>query len=90
MEEPKSKETDVELEVEVSDKGLSMKAKGAGTMVLLGISISGIVILGYFLATTGESMLMAPILFLLFITYQLINILHAIFKTGAFIKTPSG
>ena len=88
MEEPKSKETDVDLGVEVSHKGLSLKAKGTGTICLLALSIIGIVILGYFLATTDNSMVMLPILFLLYISYQLINLLHAIFGTGFGITMP--
>ena len=87
MEGP-DKQTDVELDVEVSDRGLSMKAKGAGTICLLALSICGIIFLGYLAATTDSTMLFLPILFLLFIAYHLINILHALFKTGLLITLP--
>lgn len=85
MEKNKDNESNVEVGVDVSDKGLSLKVKGAGTFCLLVLSICGIIFLAYIYAITDKDMLIVPIMMLLFITYQLINLLHALFKTGLYI-----
>jgi hypothetical protein len=73
----------VELEVSHSEaNGLSMKAKGAGIIILLSISIGGIVFLGY-TAMTIESdrygFLMLPMIFLLWLSNNLIAVAGTIF-----------
>lgn len=85
-----NKPDDMEVEVEVSSKGLSLKAKSTGILCLLAISISGLVFVAYLFATKDNGMLMAPMMFLLFITYQLINLIHALFKTGIYIDVGKG
>lgn len=82
MDEPKDKDSNLEVDVALSDKGLSLKAKGAGTMVLLAISIGGIIFVAYLMAKYDNYILIVPLMFLLFITYHLINILLVLFKTG--------
>jgi len=73
----------VELEVSHNkDAGLSMKAKGAGIIILLSISIGGIVFLGYTAMTTDSDKSMIafmPILFLVWITYNLIAVAGTMF-----------
>ena len=65
-----------------------MKAKGAGIILLLLVSISGIIMLGYFMATTEKgTILVLPMLLLLYITYALISTLNALFGTGLLIQT---
>ena len=88
MEEKEQKEGHVEVGVEMSERGLSMKAKGTVVGVLLGLTILGIIFVAYLMATSEHgAVLMLPLLFLLFISYQLINVLHAILKTGLIIQT---
>jgi len=76
-------EDKVELEVSHNkDAGLSMKAKGAGIIILLSISIGGIVFLGYIAMTVNSdrsSMAMIPLVFLVWITYQLIAVAGTMF-----------
>ena len=86
MDEQKNKDTNVKLGVKVSEKGLSMKAKGAGVICLLALSISGIIVVAYLMAIHDNTTLVVALLFLLYITYQLINVLHALFKTGNYIS----
>lgn len=78
-----SNDDEVELEVSHSkESGLSMKAKGAGIIILLSISIGGIVFLGYTAITTKSDNSMiafAPILFLVWITYNLIAVAGTMF-----------
>lgn len=65
-----------------------MKIKGAGVLCLLVISISGIIYVAHLISITEKStVLFLPLLFLLYITYQLINLAHALFRTGTYIDT---
>lgn len=90
MNDSDDKDLDLEVDVAVSGKGLSLKAKGAGTMVLLAISISGIVFVAYLISKYDNSMLLVPLMFLLFISYHLINILLILFKAGYLIDIGGG
>ena len=77
-----SKEDNVEIEVRNEKVGLSMKAKGAGIIILLSISIGGIVLLGYLASTSGQAasgFTILPMMFLLYITYNLIAVAGTMF-----------
>ena len=89
MEEKEENQGNLEVGVKVSDKVLSMKAKGAGVLVLLFISISGMIFVSYIIYDSdGKNFILyLPLLFLLFVTYQLINLAHALFRTGFYIDT---
>ena len=73
----------VELELAHSKKeGLSLKAKGAGIIILLCLTIGGIIFLSY-IALTSDSknvaIVIAPIMFLLYLSYSLIAIMGTMF-----------
>ena len=87
MPEQKNENTNVEIEAQVSKGRLSMKAKGAGILILLAISIGGIIFIAFLMYRQGESgPLIGPVMLLLFISYQLINVLHSLFNTGMYIS----
>lgn len=78
------KENDhVELEVSHSkEKGLSLKAKGAGIIILLCLTIGGIIFLSYSAMNAEQSkgsFVILPIMFLLYISYSLISIMGTMF-----------
>lgn len=77
------KDDKVELGVShTKNEGLSIKAKGAGVIILLCLSIGGIIFLGYTLITTESDkaiMAFAPILFLVWITYHLLAVAGTMF-----------
>ncbi len=86
MKENEENRPEVEVDLNVSDKGLSLKAKGAGILFLLFLSISGMIYVAYLISSTGGQIaLFLPLLFLLFVTYQLINLAHGVFRTGMYI-----
>ena len=86
MKEKEENTPEVEVALNVSDKGLSVKDKGAGILCLLFLSISGIIFVSYLMSTTEKSAtLILPLLFLLYVTYHLINLAHGLFRTGMYI-----
>ncbi len=65
--------SDMDLHASASKEGLSLKAKGAGLLVLLALDIAGIIILGYQLSQKDSDMKgFIAILFLMFIAKELI------------------
>lgn len=83
----------VELELSHSrDKGLSLRAKGAGVLILLCLTIGGIIFLSY-TAITSESdrsmIVMVPIIFLLYLSYSLLAIMGTMFTDHVWeVKSP--
>ena len=72
----------VELEVRNEKVGLSMRAKGAGIIILLSISIGGIVFLGYVAITSDQAQsgfAILPMMFLLWVSYNLIAVAGTMF-----------
>ncbi|MEX2495491.1 MAG: hypothetical protein WD448_05340 [Woeseia sp.] len=64
---------DIDVHVTASRDVLSMKAKGAGVLILLVLSIPGIIIVAYLMSTKDSNrMLILPLMFLIYITYELI------------------
>ena len=88
MENKEKQSSDIEVGADLSRDKLSLRAKGAGIFILLLLSIGGIIYMGYLLATTGNIVIMVPLLFLLYITYALINTVNALFRTDAYIEFP--
>lgn len=71
--------TDVDIQVTAKKDELSLKAKGAGLLILIAICIVGIILLSLKMADMEKgTVLFAPILFLLYITYNLIATLDAV------------
>ena len=71
--------TRVDVEFKASKEELSLKAKGAGLLILLSISISGVIFMGYLMSKEGaNSALMFPMMFLGYITYNLIATVDAL------------
>ena len=73
----------VELELaHTKGEGLSLKAKGAGIVILLCFTIGGIIFLSY-TAMTSESgkgtFAILPIMFLLYLSYSLIAVMGTMF-----------
>ncbi len=88
-----SNNDNVELELAHSkERGLSLKAKGAGIIILLTLTIGGIVFLSYIAATTESKngfIVMAPIMFLLYLSYSLIAIMGTMFTDEVwYVKDP--
>ncbi|WP_417684977.1 hypothetical protein [Pseudidiomarina gelatinasegens] len=70
---------DVDVQFTAKRDELSLKAKGAGLLFLIALSISGIIILSLKMAELEKgAVLSVPILFLLYITYNLIATLDAV------------
>ena len=69
----------LDVEINVKKEGLSLKAKGAGLLVLLAITIVGIVLLGLKMAEldNGNS-LFFPLFILSIIAYRLIGLTAAV------------
>lgn len=78
-----NKSDNVELELaHTKDEGLSLKAKGAGIIILLCLTIGGIIFLSYLLITSESdraSFAIAPIMFLLYLSYSLIAVMGTMF-----------
>ncbi|WP_434150208.1 hypothetical protein ACR2R6_01590 [Methylocaldum gracile subsp. desertum] len=71
--------TDVDVQFTAKKDELSLKAKGAGLLLLIALSITGIILLSLKMAEMEKgTILFAPILFLLYITYNLIATLDAV------------
>ena len=77
--EEKTDHTSVDIQVTAKKDELSLKAKGAGLLVLLAICLVGIIILGLKMADskTGGFLIM-PIIILSYVTYSLIATLDAV------------
>lgn len=74
-----NKHTEVDIQLTAKKDELSLKAKGAGVLVLIAFCIIGIILLSLKMAETDKgTILFAPILFLLYITYNLIATLDAV------------
>lgn len=74
-----SNHTDVDIQVTANKDELSLKAKGAGLLILIAICIVGIILLSLKMADMEKgTVLFVPILFLLYITYNLIATLDAV------------
>ncbi|MBT3135647.1 hypothetical protein KL866_11110 [Alteromonas sp. ALT199] len=69
----------IDVELNVKQKGLSLKAKGAGLLVLLAITIIGIIVLGLKMAEleNGNSLIL-PFFILSIIAYRLIALTAAV------------
>ena len=69
----------LDVEINLKKEGLSLKAKGAGLLVLLAITVVGIVLIGLKAAEleNGNS-LMLPLLILSIIVYRLIGLTAAV------------
>lgn len=68
----------LEVDATASRDGLSLKAKGAGLFVLLAIDIVGMIFIGYQLTQKDSDINgYVPLLFLLYIGYQLVSTLDA-------------
>jgi hypothetical protein len=68
----------MDLDASASKEGLSLKAKGAGLFVLLALNILGIIVIGYQLTQKDADMKgYLPLMFLLWIAYELIATLDA-------------
>ncbi|MGZ8160991.1 MAG: hypothetical protein ACXWT4_19630 [Methylobacter sp.] len=71
--------TDVDVQFTAKRDELSLKAKGAVLLLLIALSITGIILLSLKMAEMEKgAILFAPILFLLYITYNLIATLDAV------------
>ncbi|WP_417439751.1 hypothetical protein [Idiomarina abyssalis] len=71
--------TDVDVQFTAKKDELSLKAKGAGLLLLIALSISGIILLSLKMAEMEKgTVLFVPIMFLLYITYNLIATLDAV------------
>lgn len=69
----------LDIELGVRKEGLSVKAKGAGLLVLISITIIGIILLSLKMAEMEHgSSLIIPIMILTFITYNLISLAGAL------------
>ena len=84
---------DIELEIiHTKGEGLSLKAKGAGVLILLCVTIGGIVFLSYTAMTVESNMgsiIILPILFLLYLSYSLIAIMGTMFTDRVwYVKDP--
>ncbi len=74
-----NKSTDVDIQFTAKKDELSLKAKGAGLLILIALSIIGIILLSLKLADMEKgTVLFIPILFLVYITYSLIATLDAV------------
>ncbi|MCH1931264.1 hypothetical protein L9G16_13835 [Shewanella sp. A25] len=74
-----NKHTDLDIQLTAKKDELSLKAKGADLLVLIAICIIGIILLSLKMADMKEStILYLPILFLLYLTYNLIATLDAV------------
>jgi hypothetical protein len=68
----------MDLDASASKEGLSLKAKGAGLFVLLALDILGIIVIGYQLTQKDSDFKgYLPLMFLLWIGYELIATLDA-------------
>ena len=77
--ENENKHTEVDIQLTAKKDELSLKAKGAGLLVLIAICIIGIILLSLKMADMEKgTILFAPILFLLYITYNLIATMDAV------------
>ena len=65
-------DSQLDVRISASKDNLSLKAKGAGILVLIALSIAGIVILGYQMKAEF-SYIFLPIIILGTITYKLID-----------------
>ncbi|WP_445372310.1 hypothetical protein ACH518_06590 [Methylomonas sp. HW2-6] len=71
--------TDMDIQVTAKKDELSLKAKGAGLLILIAMCIVGIILLSLKMADMEKgTILFAPLLFLLYITYNLIATLDAV------------
>ncbi|MGL6633607.1 hypothetical protein ACSZOF_09130 [Aeromonas veronii] len=89
----KEEKDHVELELSHSrDKGLSLKAKGAGVILLLCLTIGGMIFLAYTAITSGSDksiIIMVPIIFLLYLSYSLLAIMGTMFTDNVWgVKPP--
>jgi hypothetical protein len=77
--ENKNKHTELDIQLTAKKDELSLKAKGAGLLVLIAICIIGIILLSLKMADTEkDTILFVPILFLLYITSNLIATMDAV------------
>lgn len=77
--EEKTDHTSVDIQVTAKKDELSLKAKGAGLLVLIAICLIGIVLLALKMADTEKGgFLIMPIMILSYITYSLIATLDAV------------
>lgn len=77
--EDKTDHTSVDIQVTAKKDELSLKAKGAGLLVLIAICLIGIVLLALKMADTEKGgFLIMPIMILSYITYSLIATLDAV------------
>ncbi|RMG20568.1 MAG: hypothetical protein D6732_28600 [Methanobacteriota archaeon] len=71
--------TSVDIQVTAKKDELSLKAKGAGLLVLIAICLVGIVLLGLKMVDSEKGgFLIMPIMILSYITYSLIATLDAV------------
>jgi len=76
-----STNNDLDLHVTASHTGLSLKAKGAGLLVLLALTIGGIIFIGYQLSLKdSDSKGFIAIIFLMFIAQSLVATLDAVLR----------
>jgi hypothetical protein len=74
-----NKSAEVDIQFTAKKDELSLKAKGAGLLILIALSIIGIILLSLKLADMEKgTVLFIPILFLVYITYSLIATLDAV------------
>ena len=84
---------DIELEItHTKGEGLSLKAKGAGVLILLCVTIGGIVFLSYTAMTidsNARGIVILPIIFLLYLSYSLIAVMGTMFTDRVwYVKDP--
>lgn len=71
--------TKIDIELSAKNDELSLKAKGAGLLVLISICLVGIILLGLKMAEIEKSYsLILPLMFLAYITNSLIATIDAV------------